>query len=348
MTPAVMSSELHVDVLRTLALWAALAGGCRAADAAWALQDQAPVGRGDVALRDVARTESLDATLAERPGRVALGAAPAIGERLNLGRERLDAHLMRHRFGNGATSRRAGAPAAALERATQPVPASMLQDAAVRALDAALAEHGAARRGLQVLSAPAVTDVPAGELDVAARAIERGRVPAGLVTVRIDLRVDGRLVQVVPVALRVRAVVDGWAARRSLAEHAPIGHDDFEPREIDLGQAAPPWLGALPVGRRLSRPLAAGAALAAADAVSAHDVERGEAVTASVRRGPILVQARAETLQDGRVGQAVQVRIAGSTSAVLGHVVGRHAVMLEESGLPEALVAERALRRAAP
>jgi flagellar basal body P-ring formation protein FlgA len=146
----------------------------------------------------------------------------------------------------------------------------------------------------------------------------------------VDVEVAGRLERRVPVVVAVRSFASRWQARTDLPVRAAVGPDGFERQEIELSLASVAAPAELPVGKRLSRAIAAGQVLQLTHLEQATEVTRGDMVEAHVRRGLVSVQTRGEALQDGRSGQRIQVRITGASGPVLAQVVGPGTVQVNE------------------
>lgn len=313
------------------ALLGATGSGGSTADVHVTLRESAVIGDSRVRLADVAVISGRSRRLTARLGAVDLGPAPWPGDHLLLKRSAVAAHLRRlHRILDGAVVRWSGPDTVPVRRAVRQVDPAAIQSVAERALQAWLAQYPLLRHQVYVLAPPVAAPVAAGALTLSARGLPPSQVPAGVVTVWVELQVDGWVARRTPVVLFVRAFVRRWAARSNLQPGLRVDEEDFEPREIEL--QAPYRLAPqdLPLGTRLSRPLRTGQLLEQGHVAEVFDVTRGDLVTADLRMGPVNVQARAEALQDGRHGQQVQVRIAGATSPVSAQVIGPGRVQVKE------------------
>ncbi|HTU88748.1 MAG TPA: flagellar basal body P-ring formation chaperone FlgA [Gemmataceae bacterium] len=87
------------------------------------------------------------------------------------------------------------------------------------------------------------------------------------------------------------------------------------------------------MGRHASRPMSAGHPIEpddiAADKPAAAVIRANELVHLIATVGPLQVKTRGEALQDGRIGQAIQVRNLDTKSVVTGRVVDRSTVEVE-------------------
>ncbi len=231
----------------------------------------------------------------------------------------------------------AGAPAVAAGTAVEPqaqarqrVEGAALQAEAARAVSGWLTRQPVSRFEVATASPVPDLDVPAGTWSLSARPLAAGQAPVGRVIVWVDVQVDGRLERRVPVVVAVRSFAPRWQARTDLPARAAIGPDVFERQEIELSLPSVAAPAELPVGKRLSRAVAAGQLLQPSHLEQATEVTRGDMVEAHVRRGLVSVQTRGEALQDGRSGQRIQVRITGASGPVLAQVVGPGTVQVNE------------------
>ncbi|MGH8597625.1 MAG: flagellar basal body P-ring formation chaperone FlgA [Gammaproteobacteria bacterium] len=75
-------------------------------------------------------------------------------------------------------------------------------------------------------------------------------------------------------------------------------------------------------GRRTTRPIAAGTPLTAGMLRTSRAVKRGAAVTVALARGPLAIRVAGVALQDGAIGDRIQVRNAGSKRVVEAEIRG--------------------------
>lgn len=171
--------------------------------------------------------------------------------------------------------------------------------------------------------------VPAGTVSLRSRALPAGQPLASRMQVWVDVWVDGRFAQAVPASFQVRAFRSAWVAMQDVAR-GPLQDGAFEQRRIDVAaQGAEPWNGALQ-GLRVARPLLAGHVLTARHVEALPAVERGDRVVARSRVGDIALEARAEAMQQGSVGQRVLIKVANAQGPVLAQVVERGVVEVKQ------------------
>lgn len=152
--------------------------------------------------------------------------------------------------------------------------------------------------------------VPAGRVSLT---LADDTVPLhGRGAVLLQLLVDRHPVRRVKVPLRVDLRVSQWCAVTAVPAGSPIDAGRFSPclepltQREQLSLAAQP----LPAGR-VARSLALGDMLRPQDVSAPDSVLRGETVGVVYRVGALTLQSRGEVRENARVGQSVQVRLAG-------------------------------------
>jgi flagella basal body P-ring formation protein FlgA len=310
---------------------AALAGGARAS----ALDgDVAPVIRIDlrtaaeiegdrVLLGDVAALSGSDGEQVERLRRLEVGRGPAAGAPARLERSQLARWLPRRTGIPGRSLDWRGAARCELRRAVRRLPAG---DVVARAIAGTV--EALSGKGLRVAATPsgmlADLEVPAGTLALEPRPLPPDAAVARRLTVRVDVRVAGRLVRSVPVNLELEVFGPGLVATEGQAAGARLDVALLEPGEIRWsGRGSPPLPLAALENVRLRRPLAKGEPVTRALVESAPMVARGERATLRASAGLVRLEGRVEVLQDGFAGQTVPVKLPGATGSVAARVVGR-------------------------
>jgi flagella basal body P-ring formation protein FlgA len=132
--------------------------------------------------------------------------------------------------------------------------------------------------------------------------------------------VDGRFVRTVPVGFEVAAYGPAYVASSDLAAGATLQPAQLEQREVELnGRNARP-LAAREL-QQLTHPVAAGQVLTARDVQARPAVARGDWVALRVRAGAMEMESRAEALQNGGIGQLVNVKPRGATGTLEARVL---------------------------
>lgn len=145
--------------------------------------------------------------------------------------------------------------------------------------------------------------------------------PSSRMPVWVDLIGSDGLRQSILVTSRVRAFRQAWVANQDLSPGVHLNPQVLERREIDIAAAGTtPWQGN-PMGMIVRTRLLRGAALTDHSVTEAPAVERGGRVIAVTRVGGIEVQAGAMALQEGSVGQQVQIRTDAARAPVLATVL---------------------------
>jgi flagella basal body P-ring formation protein FlgA len=293
------------------------------------LKSVALVHEREVSLRDVAEVAGGDAEAAERLGSVYLGRAPRLGYTEQLSREEIR-RLVRARLGEsdepivwegGRTVR--------IETAALRYDGRRIVEAAAEHVRRALPTDRYERVEIQPSEAAPAVYLPAGDVSLRARDVPASRLARSRVAVWVDLSLDGEFYRSVIVPLKLELFGTALVARKSL----PRGHvatpEDFEPRQLDLASlpAEAIALGS-PLGRRLSRPLAAGDALLETSLEERLAVGAGDVVTLRLSNGAVQIESQALALSAGAVGQVVKVRPGAGDAEVLAEVLAPGVVKL--------------------
>lgn len=162
----------------------------------------------------------------------------------------------------------------------------------------------------------------AGE-SVRVRPVPWAGLPARRMTVWMDVVSRGRVTRAKPVEVEVHAYVTGWAATSDVRPGATsLNEAGLRPTLVDVTTlGAAPWREALD-GHRLRKPLLAGQTLTVAHVEPVTAVTRGQLVDVTAGSGDLRIDAPARALQDGQVGDLIQVRLARAAAAVTGRVTG--------------------------
>ncbi|MGM9489675.1 flagellar basal body P-ring formation chaperone FlgA [Ideonella sp. YS5] len=171
--------------------------------------------------------------------------------------------------------------------------------------------------------------VDAGAVELAARALPGDFAWSSRIAVWVDIRQAGATRRSVLVPVQVQAWQAGWKAVRDLPAGTRLSQTLLERGEVDVAAGGQPaWQGD-PEGQSLRAPVMAGRYLGASQVTPAHAVARGERVELVHRMGVVEVLAAASALQDGEIGQHVQVRVDASQGPVMARVVAPGRVELQ-------------------
>jgi flagella basal body P-ring formation protein FlgA len=251
---------------------------------------------------------------------LAIGRSPRAGSALTV--RRADVERAIARLKPGTAVRVTGAERVVVRRGpVETVAAGALEEAALQAVRRYLAERFARFDVLPPRERAADLAVPPGRRELRARVAAAPGVPER-VAAWVDVLVDGRRYQSVPVRFAVRAYQPVLAARVALASGASPAPEAFEIVEAQVAGAAdaPVAPDADVRGLRLTRALAAGEILTWAHAARAPAVRRNEAVRVRAAAGRVAVEDLAFALEDARPGQIVRLRSPRSGEIYAGRV----------------------------
>lgn len=330
-----MMAPLLGGWLLVLASVQAAGAGMGAGEALVRIDLSASVGvaRPEVTLGDIAAMSTPDLQVLRRLVAMPLGPAPRAGEKAQLGRAEL-MHWIHLR--TGLSARQVvweGAQAAELHRASAQIPGTLFAVTATESLQAWLAARSS-HADVSVTAVPRDVAVPLGQSVLRPRPMAQDAPLARRMVVWVDVWVEDRFVRTVPVGFEVAAYGPAYVAASNLPAGVRVDAPALSVREVELtGRVAPVWA---PVGtaaggarmaaageaRQLRRPVPAGSALTRLDVEIPPAVARGDWVSLRVRSGAIEMEERAEALQNGRIGQTVNVKPSKATSAILARVVG--------------------------
>lgn len=309
--------------LRVLSLLAAamLARGGAQAEvlARIELRPLAQAAGSEVTLGELASLTSPQLPLLKKLMELPLGPAPRAGETVRLSRDTL-ARWVQARTGLGAGQIEWSGPASSeLQRASSELSGERVAAVARESLREWLAARST-RAEINLTSMPRDLAIPAGPLVVKARPIPQDQPIARRTSVWVDLWVDGRFVRTVPVGFDVAAYGPAYVASSDLPAGAQLQPAQMELREVELSGR-----GGKPVAPRelqqVTHPVAAGQVLTAHDVQSRPAVSRGDWVALRVRSGAMEMESRAEALQNGAVGQVVNVKPRGATGTLEARVL---------------------------
>jgi flagella basal body P-ring formation protein FlgA len=203
------------------------------------------------------------------------------------------------------------------------VAGTALQDAAVAALRQTLVGSVLRATVEPETPVPAVT-VPAGVVTLRPRASSLDGPLAPRMLVWLDVAVDGRLVRAVSVPVRVSAIRRVWTARSDLAAGTSLAEPMLALVEVDVTRAPGALVRPDLLARRtrLRHAVLAGQVLTNAMIEAMPEVVRGDWVNLRLDAGTVSVETRVQALQDGRLGQRVQIGGADGKSSMVALVAG--------------------------
>lgn len=287
------------------------------------LRERAEIDAERVHLGDLVEVRRNDEQLADSLLAMDLGPAPRLGQPAHIERDQLAAWVKARRPALAGRMAWEGVQTIEVRRTEHVLDLERLDSAARDALDRWLASrsdrHDLVRVDAEAGMAPIA--LPSGEVALAVRPFAAATRPASRMRVWVDVRVEGRFQRTVPVDYRVHAWKAGYEAGAEL--HAGEDVDDARLRaaEVDIAaMEAPAWIGSID-RVRVRREVHAGRSLTTLDLEFRPPVVRGERVTLSSHTGELSIEANAQALQDGRLGERIAVRVDGSTAPVLAWVI---------------------------
>lgn len=278
-----------------------------------------------VRLGDVAYLHTTDLGAIQRLVELPLGQAPQAGNEAVLERKVL-ARWIRGQI--GLTSEQVvwrGSERSRVRGSVQTLPAAQIEQTARAALENWLVARSN-RFDIEGLGLRHDINLPVGRIELRARSLPWGSRPSSRMVVWVDVWVDGGFVRTVPVNFLVEAYRDAWVAKSAVAPGVALSSAMLERKEVDVvSQPIRPAAAEPPadLSLRSLRSLKPGEAVNTLNTARVATVGRGESVTLYLKAGGMRMESRAESLQEGDMGQVVRVRVAGATSPIEARVVDR-------------------------
>lgn len=281
-------------------------------------------------LGELARIEAPSAELRTLLEDLPAARAPLAGYAERRGRTELDAWLRGQAALQGHRIVWRGADSVTLRTASASVSGVLLAREAAAYL---LAAYGELHPALEAVPAGPVQDVavPAGELQLRARPLEKGQ-PRTRMAVWIDVLVRGSVVRSVLVPMSVSAKRTVYVARHALAAGSEVVAADFEQhlRDVASMQDEPAAVGTLAAGGRLRLALAEGQPLLRKQLAPMGQVLRGDRVRLLAGAGGVRVETSAVAQENAVQGQPVRVLPQGGAAAIMARVTAPGIVSLDE------------------
>ena len=145
----------------------------------------------------------------------------------------------------------------------------------------------------------------------------------GLVPVEVDVLTGDRIVQTVPLSVRLTVLRDMIVARRAINQDATIQPSDVEliPMSLSRFDDLPANDLAQVVGQRAKRFIAAGAVVDTGSLAAVPLVLRGQLVTLVSEVGGVRVVTAGKAAEDGKLGEVIRVRSTDRRQAEFDAVV---------------------------
>lgn len=150
--------------------------------------------------------------------------------------------------------------------------------------------------------------VPRGQLVLQAMMVNPGNTHH-LQRVWVEVKVNGELIQNIPVNFTLKVWRECWLSKRRLEKNQRVQEIDFIKIKKDITlMAGKPVLSLNIKGKVLNRPLGVGIPLLEEYLMEAPEVLQGESVTVLAKQGNVVISTRALALENGIKGQNIQVK----------------------------------------
>lgn len=315
-----------------IAVAALVAGSCAiGADIQIGMKRVARLPSGDIRLGDVASVLTPNAKLSETLAAVKLADTPWPGNARTFSRDYVAMVLKRHDV-NADEIAWKGAETCTVTVHTVRVTGDEIVQAARSYLREAPVLKGKSV-DMEAASRPRDITVAATErprLVVSAPAMARAW---GRAKVYVKIMDGRRQLAVVPVSFKVTSQASVLYAVRPVRRGAKISQDDVLVREITLGPGSgnTPYVTdkSMALGRLALRAIPAGTPLTLAMVVEPLAARRGEGVSIYLHSGSLQVTTKGIAQDDGRLGDVIGVKIAGTGKVISGKLTGRSAIELK-------------------
>lgn len=281
----------------------------------------------EITLGAIATVSGDEVASAEDLAALPLGYAPAPGFARVLDRASI-ARQIQARFG-AVQVEFVGSPSTRIVPLTELVAASRLVEVARNAL---AGELNGIDADVKLQGSPVAIDVPVGvqpyELSAA---LPRGSVRPGVVSVPIQILVDGQPYRTVRTTWEVEYWVEVPVLLRDVGLGETLTADALEMQRVRLGRAlrGDPLKPAMALGNVAARALRTGDVLMARDVRRPHLIQRGDTVYLEVKKGGITARIAAVAQGNGARGDRIQVVVASSQKEMSGTVQSRDTVTIE-------------------
>ncbi|HLJ55954.1 MAG TPA: flagellar basal body P-ring formation chaperone FlgA [Chthonomonadaceae bacterium] len=164
----------------------------------------------------------------------------------------------------------------------------------------------------------------------------RGNPEIGAITVPVSILVDGAPVQTVDVALRIHRKMMALVATHAIQLHEIVGPQDVAMMSIDVpsGPASPLTSIEESLGKRATRRISAMAPISADMLEKAPLITANDEVTIELIYGALRVTAAGLARQTGGEGDRIRVCATDTKKELVGIVVDKHTVRVEDDGNP--------------
>lgn len=277
----------------------------------------------EIRLGQIAKITCSDTNLAEKLRKLQVGRTPFAGQVLTLNQGLV---LLRIKTAQIPSDKikLTGAPTTKITREAGIVHGDEIIATAEAEVQSAWSQTGVVTT--EVVQRPADATVPTGTVELRARV--SGNARPGMVTVPVDVLVDGVRSRTINVTLRVSVMTPVVVANQPLARGQLIEASMLAVEDRDLGRFGADTFTdvSLVAGQKATRTIQTGGVIRKSDLQIIPLVHRNGPVVIRSGSGRITVSANGVALEEGQLGQLVRVRPQYSKETITAKVTGEGAV----------------------
>jgi len=300
------------------------------ADAIITLKDKAEVRGGEVTLGEIAHVEADTEDEAKRVKRVTLISAPRPGESFSISRAHVETMLERE--GIDLKSVRIKGQSVLVKRSCQRVKAERL----ISAIKEFLKDGASSSARVNLIPMTPIRDlfVPEGRVSISVRSISDDPLRGWF---RVKVMVEGKVVEELSIFARVRVERDVVTAVKPIRAGQRISADMVKLERVMLGPDGRDAFEKVAdvLGRITSRSIGKGEFIRRSDLRLPVIVRRGDVVMIVARCGMIKVTTRGKAVEDGRLGDVIEVENLNSKRRIHAEVTGPGVVMVRLGGMDD-------------
>jgi flagella basal body P-ring formation protein FlgA len=284
---------------------------------------------GKVRLGQIARIETENETMGEKLRDVAVTSAPRPGKSRRITRAHVEAMI--ERGGIDPKSIKIEGDSVLVRTSYQRVEAKRL----MKAIEEFLRERaGSIESKVSILPTTPLKDLslPTGEVSISVRSISKDPLRGWF---RAILRVDGEVVEEVPIFAKVKVEKEVVVAVKPIGAGERISADKVTVKRMMIGPEEGDALGKVEdvLGKICSRSIAKGSPIRRSSLRLPVIVRRGDLVKIVARYGLIRITARGKAVENGRLGDLIEVENLNSKRRIHAEVVSPGVVMVNLGGI---------------
>lgn len=249
-----------------------------------------------------------------------LGGAPLSGYTARLTRQEIERLLRAQGLLDEISLQ--GAEAINIERASKVFDGTQIAATATTYLQGLL---GSSVNKLEIQVTEPLPDLqlPRGKLTLKPRPLSSKQALHHHVNVWVDIHIDEVFLRTVSVPVTVNAYRTALVAKQALPAGSTPSCDALQLQEVEITTFDSPPMAAncQLIDGRLKRSIAEGTALLETHFRHTCAVSQGENVSLQIRDGAVMLDALAVALNDGEVGQRIEVKPTAGTGLVVGEVI---------------------------